>query len=289
MNIVIVDTSPSHFWKFPKNLLDKLTNQNDEITYTIITKTSDLKTPLSHCDYVIAFSFPKIFIKKNKNLKEILFLSSGIPSSFANSTEFKVSTLTGINSKSVASHALHLMMKYVRADISTVPLVPKSLDRQSIGIMGNGAVGTEIYNMLNPLAQVKVITRKDSSFENFYNYEQIDDFYQDLDFIFITTALNDETKKIFGQETFFSKLNSTCVIINIARGELIDEKLIIDHLNQNPDSFYLTDVTHPEPYPQDGLLNRHKQVHITKHVAGTYQGIWEDIEELIIKKVNSWK
>lgn len=289
MNIVIVDTSPSQFWRFPQKLLNKLTKDSDQVNYTIINNISDLKHSLSSCDYIIAFSFPKIFIKNNKNLKEILFLCSGIPSSFTKDTSYKVATLSGINAKSVAGHCLYLMLKYLRADIPTLELIPKCIGRQSIGIMGNGAISGELYNMLAPLTHVKVITRQKKSSKNFYNYEQRTQFYKDLDFVFITTALNDETKELFSQENFFSKLSPKCVIINIARGELIREDLMISHLDKHPDSFYLTDVTHPEPYPENGILNNHKQVLITKHIAGTYHGVWNDIEDLIIKKVATWK
>lgn len=289
MNIVIVDTSPSSFWRFPQKLLIKLESLSSDITYTIVKDVKDLKKSLSQCDYIIAFSFPKIFIKKNTNLKEIIFLSSGIPSSFTKSTDYKVSTLTGINSKSVAGHALHLMMKHLRADIIKAELRPQVLEKKNIGILGHGAIGTDLYKMLSLLTNTKVMTRKKNSSDNFYNYDKKEKFYNDLDYIFITTALNEETIKLFTQENFFSMLNPSCVIINIARGELIDENLLIDHLDKNPKSFYLTDVTHPEPYPQDGALCNHHQVFITKHIAGTYEGIWEDIELYITKKVNSWK
>ncbi len=289
MNIVIIDSSPISFWRFPQKLLNKLESISSDITYTVVRDVKDLKQSLSQCDYIIAFSFPKIFIKKNSNLKEIIFLSSGIPSSFTKSTDYKVSTLTGLNSKSVAGHAFHLMMKHLRADIAKVNLIPQVLDNKNIGILGYGAIGSEIHKMLSTLTNTKVMTRKKSTSDNFYNYDNKENFYKDLDYIFMTTSLNEETLKLFKKENFFSKLSPSCVIINIARGELIDEKLLIKHLKENPKSFYLTDVTHPEPYPLDGALSNHNQVYITKHIAGTFEGIWEDIEFFITKKVNTWK
>jgi phosphoglycerate dehydrogenase-like enzyme len=290
MNIVIINTSPNEFWRFPKSLLDQITLENKLINITIVTKNSELKSHLANCDYIIAFSFPKILIKKNSNLKEIIFLSSGIPSSFINDNKstYKVSTLTGINSNSVADHALYLMLKGLRGDLTSNKKTARPLNKQNIGIIGHGAIGKKIHHLTAPLGTTSVVTRQEQSAPSFYNYSQFSQFLQKQNIIFITTALNDETISLFTKERFFDHLNNDCIIINIARGELIDESSLTSFLNSNPKGLYLTDVTHPEPYPPEGVLRNHKQVYITEHVAGTYDGIWDDIGNFLLDKVKMW-
>ena len=142
--------------------------------------------------------------------------------------------------------------------------------------------------MLSPLVNVSVITRQRSEKNNFFTYENYHRFLKEQDILIITTALCEETLKLFTTESFFSNLKNGTIIINIARGELVNETELIDYLKVNSESLYLTDVTHPEPYPEEGLLNQQDQVYITNHVAGTYKEVWDDFSEIIINKAGAW-
>ena len=63
-----------------------------------------------------------------------------------------------------------------------------------------------------------------------------------------------------------NELPSDFLIINAARGPLIDEKVLIEKLKQNPHAYAVLDVFEEEPFSHqfEGLTN----IHLTSHIAG---------------------
>ena len=89
---------------------------------------------------------------------------------------------------------------------------------------------------------------------------------QAADYISIHTPLSAETKNMFGSAEF-RKMKPTAVVINTARGGIIDEKALCQALCERVIAGAGLDVTNPEPPSPDSPLLKLDQVLVTGHFA----------------------
>lgn len=89
---------------------------------------------------------------------------------------------------------------------------------------------------------------------------------KESDAISIHAPLTDETRHIFNADVF-KKMKRTAMLINIARGELIDQNDLIQALQNGDIGFAGLDVFTQEPLPADNPLTAMENVALTPHSA----------------------
>ena len=88
------------------------------------------------------------------------------------------------------------------------------------------------------------------------------------DFVSMHTPLNNQTKKLVG-ENFFNSMKETAYFINTCRGWTVDESALINALNSHKISGAGIDVFDVEPTATDNPLFKMDNVIVTPHSAGT--------------------
>ena len=106
-------------------------------------------------------------------------------------------------------------------------------------------------------------------------------------FIFITCALTSETRNLFNDRTF-KLMRSDSYLINVARGEIIDQPALIAALRQNEIAGAAIDVTYPEPLPDGHELWSAPHLLITPHTADTPELITHLFAERLRINVSAW-
>lgn len=257
----------------PNNFAEKIINSlPSNYEGKIIRETSVLMKEIQDADYFMGYPVPYTFIKKAKSLKSIFLLSSQVPESYQQWGGV-VKNITGLNASSVANHGAYFVLRHLRE--RNLALDPKKLN---LGIIGHGKIGEEMVAQLKPIfSNISVLSRRRISNLKSFNYDKREAFYQSQDIIIICVSYNRETRENFKEENFFKHLKSNIALINIARGELLSESDLLKYFQNNPDSRYYTDVTVPEPYPDNGELRKLSNIFITNHVAGFYDGLWDEI------------
>ncbi|WP_152658485.1 C-terminal binding protein [Oceanobacillus sp. CFH 90083] len=98
------------------------------------------------------------------------------------------------------------------------------------------------------------------------------------DYLSVHTPLNKHTKGLISTEQF-QNMKSNAVIINTARGPIIDEKALIEALEQKEIAGAALDVVEVEPIEQDNPLVKMDNVILNPHVS-----FYSDSSELDLKK-----
>lgn len=192
----------------------------------------------------------------------------------------KVSNCPGINQVSVAEHVLALILTFEK-NIHTQHIsvqngswkrsVGRELRGKTIGIIGLGAIGKELAALMS-MVGLQVIGFDIVKDETFFQqnpkiqFTNLDDLLQHSDYISIHIPLNESTKNFINLSKL-KKVKSDVVIINTARGELINKEDVINALNNNKLRGYLCDVLENEPIELDEKLLGISGVLITPHVG----------------------
>jgi phosphoglycerate dehydrogenase-like enzyme len=93
------------------------------------------------------------------------------------------------------------------------------------------------------------------------------------DFVVLCASLNRTTRRLIG-ETELDAMKPTAVLVNVARGGLIDEQALALALREGRIRGAMLDVTTEEPLPDDSELWTTPNLFITPHISGNAEESW---------------
>lgn len=227
------------------------------------------------------------------NLKWIHFHSSGIsqhkwlPAVIARGV--KVTTATGMNAEPVAQTGLlGILMLSRRAPRwiagqhkrEWMPLrgadVPPDLEGQTVVIVGVGAIGNRVAEFCKTL-RMKVIgvrrspKRADDHADDIQSPANFKALLPKADWVVLACPLTKETKHLLNAETF-ALMKPSAFVVNIARGEVIDEDALISVLEKKKIGGAFLDVFREEPLPAASPLWNLPNTICAPHMGGGAQG-----------------
>lgn len=97
-------------------------------------------------------------------------------------------------------------------------------------------------------------------------YASMDDLLQRADFVVLTCPLSAETRHLISKDQL-AKMKSSAILINIARGAVVDTAALTDALTNRRIWGAALDVTDPEPLPRDHPLLKLSNVVIAPHLG----------------------
>ncbi len=145
----------------------------------------------------------------------------------------------------------------------------RRLSEVTIGIIGVGRIGAGVLQHLQGFGSPKILlndTFPNHELDKIHNIEWVDkeDIYQQADIISIHTPLTSQTKNMIKKEQLLSMKNDA-IVINTARGGIINEKDLYDVMQSDHLSGAAIDVFNFEPY--DGKLREIDRCILTAHMG----------------------
>jgi len=146
----------------------------------------------------------------------------------------------------------------------------RDLKDATVGIIGLGKIGSAVAERLKPFG-CKLIFNNRSPLpdrEISLNARQVDldELLSSSDFICLHIPLTPNTKDLIGKEEF-KKMKPNAIIINAARGPVINTDALLQALQTNQILAAGLDVTDPEPLPPDHPLYQLPNCFITPHIG----------------------
>ena len=152
---------------------------------------------------------------------------------------------------------------------------PITIRGKTVCVVGAGGIGQEVANLCAAAGMRVVGTRREVSpgsalppaFSRLEPSEALHDLLRECDFVAICCPWTKETHHLIGTDAFAAMKPGT-VLVNIARGEIIDEEALILALSQGKLRGFATDVYDGEfERPPDARLWDDERVVITPHVS----------------------
>jgi D-3-phosphoglycerate dehydrogenase len=195
----------------------------------------------------------------------------------ATKRKIKVVNAPGSNASTVAEHTIALMLMLQRNlfqalnDVKSGNWAARSnfksdeVGEKTLGILGLGNIGLKVAKIAEALG-MRVIYWSQSPKAVSYEYVSKGELLATADLISIHVPLTAETSNMINAEAL-SKVKSSCIIVNTARGQIVDKAALVEALNSGKLAGYGADVpTSPAPTADDELIV-HPKVLITAHVS----------------------
>jgi len=140
----------------------------------------------------------------------------------------------------------------------------------TVGILGLGFLGNHIARLLNKLNYNVIAYKKNQKkVKNIkiYTGKNILSFIKSSDVIVSILPSTPQTNNIIDKQ-FLKNMKKNSCLINIGRGNAIEEKDLLNHLKKNKNFYAYLDVFKNEPLKSSSQFWRLPNVTITPHVAG---------------------
>ncbi|MBO0887539.1 hypothetical protein J2P12_00405 [Candidatus Bathyarchaeota archaeon] len=222
---------------------------------------------LSKIEALLVFSWPRELdpetLQRMKGLRFIQSILAGVNHiPFTNlSRDVLVASNAGAYSEEVAEYAWALLLSAAKRVVELHTslreekwTLRRTLDagtqvsiqrRGVLGILGFGGIGTAVAKIARGFGmRVYAYSRHPQRIKGvriFTEENGLTIILRESDAVVLALPLTNQTAKLIDQKRL-AEMKSNAVLVNIARGELVDEKALYDHLVANPNFKYATDV-----------------------------------------------
>ncbi|WFU61861.1 NAD(P)-dependent oxidoreductase [Bradyrhizobium brasilense] len=224
-------------------------------------------------------ALPTDVAKKCAGLKHVVFLGTGARS-YMNPEELaelgiSVHLIKGYGDTAVAESAIALMWSSARV-IAQMDREMRAgnwlredgmqLTGKTLGLVGFGGIAAEVARIALGSGMKVIAWNRSAKSHPGVEFVDLDTVLASSDVVSIHLLLNDETHGLITRDKI-AKMKKGVVLINTARGAIVDELAMIDALNSGHIRHAGLDVYNIEPLPKDHPLTRIPNVTLSAHSA----------------------
>jgi len=157
------------------------------------------------------------------------------------------------------------------------------LKGKTIGIIGFGSLGKAIAKKAKAFDMKVIATRRlqkkvehKKTVDELIPISNLSHLLKNSDFIVVACPLTPLTRGMIGKKEL-SQMKSSAIIINIARGEIINEAALINALQNKTLAGAALDVFEKEPLPKESPLFALDNVFLSPHISGNFPEYQQDV------------
>jgi glyoxylate reductase len=250
----------------------------------------DLHRMLGNVDGVLVWPPDRLdaeFLASAPQLRVISTVGTGVDHidlAVATSRGILVCHTPGLNVETVADHTLAVMLAVVRRlaeqgrlqrdgqflEVHRRPVFGRSLTGSTLGLIGLGAIGAAVARRARsfamPVLYASRSRKRDLEAELGLEWATLDDLLRQADIVSLHAALTPETYGLIGEREL-AMMQPRAVLVNTARGPLVDTDALVTALRSGHLLGAGLDVTDPEPLPIDHPLFSLPNVVLTPHTG----------------------
>ncbi|MFT4890729.1 MAG: phosphoglycerate dehydrogenase-like enzyme [Halobacteriales archaeon] len=215
------------------------------------------------------------------------------------SRDVVVTNASGVHGPNVSEHAIAMLLAFAhRLDESRrrqeqnlwQSFPTDELYGSTVTVVGMGAIGTAVLDRLDGFGVETIGVRhspeKGSPADEVIGYddEALMDAFVETDHLVLACPLTETTRALV-DEAAFHALPPDAVLVNVARGPVVDTDALVSALRANELRGATLDVTDPEPLPPEHPLWDFDNVRITPHNAGQTPAYYERLADVVAENV----
>lgn len=269
--------------KATEEQLVAIKNAIPQAVVTLAREDDQIRQAMPVADVIWGSRFLAEMLPEAKQLRLIQVSSAGVdrlltPELLAHPTA--LSNARGIHGATISEHVFMLMLALNRNLPAVLSAAQRKewirpdvllLEGKTMGIVGYGSIGQAIARRAKAFDMRVLATRRhpqpDQWADEVWNDSRLGDLLAQSDYVVLATPLTKETYHLIGAKEL-AAMKPTGILINIARGPVVDEPALIECLQTGRILGAGLDVFETEPLPEDNPLWQLPNVIATPHLAG---------------------
>ena len=204
----------------------------------------------------------------------------------------------GINAITIAEYVVMLMLSHAKGYRDVVRAQDRhewlrdspgkrELSGERVVLLGMGAIGSLIKTRLEAFDMTVVPVRR-SGADGALRPGEWRQKLGEFDWVVLAVPSTPETKHMIGALEL-AAMRPNGVLVNIARGDVVDQEALVSALREEKIEAALLDVTDPEPLPQDHPLWELGNAQVTMHLSGRAQTkMFQRSADRFIENLERW-
>ena len=252
-------------------------------------------SPLLSADKVLPIAFEMAL--RTRSIKVLQTFNAGLDHPFYKNIAEKGTAICNSSAQGIAiaefvfAHVLHQFQpiqlqaqQQVKRLWQHTPF--KELSQSTWLILGFGPIGQAIAQRAKAFGAKTIVIRRNTALKSQHvdvcqSASMLPDLLPQADIIVLACALNPDTKHL-ANRAFFSKTRSDALLINVARGGVVDDDALLEALDEGRLGHAVLDVFQTEPLPSKAAYWSHPKVTVTPHTSFAGSGTMERWNQLFL-------
>jgi len=299
--------NPEKYKKLLNLLISKIDNPK-KINFIQLSTTKDITKAINQLNILHCYQIKPFFFKSIKNLKWIQIGASGVEKSLFNdvlNSKVIITNASGINAIPVSEYVFSCIFYFSKCIFDFIKFKQNrdwlqwdivkqtmQIQYQTLGIIGYGSLGKAIAQKAKAFNMQVIATRRLQKKNEKKKYvdqllppSSLNILLKQSDYIVISCPLTPLTKNLIKLKEF-KVMKKNAIIINVARGEIINENDLIYAIKNKIIKGAALDVYSNEPLKKNNKLFQLNNVLLSPHVAGNYKGYQNDMINHFAENLN---
>jgi len=280
-----------------------------------ITNTDEFRARLKEAEILCAYWLPNDWRELAPNLRWLQCSGAGVdglhPTGILDADSgVIVTTAVGINTIPIGEYVFGSMLMFNRTWTEMVRLQDKhiwprsvnwyrlggsELADQTLGIVGLGSIGRRVAQLGRAFGMRILATRRsvqegdsDPDVDQLYSTAHLHEMLHECDYVVLCVPLTSETEGMIGEAELHA-MKQSAYLVNIARGHVIDEPMLIRALQEGWIAGAGLDVAQEEPLPASSPLYTMPNVIVTPHISGVSNRYGERLTALFADNLRRYR
>lgn len=261
------------------------------VTLVPVEEEAALPEALADADAFVGWTFPEAFFASARRLRWVHSFSAGIEANLFPAlveSDIVLTNGAGLHSVAIPEHVLGIMLALARNLHAALRLQAErrfdrfgvisfgggicELEGSRLAILGAGPIGASLARKASALGMsVRVLRRRPdrpvAGAETVVGPGDLHPLLGWADFVVLAVPLTGETQNLIDRAAL-AAMRSSAYLINIARGEVVDDAALLDALRRGAIAGAGLDVFREEPLPESSPYWTLANAIVTPHVSG---------------------
>lgn len=304
MIVVVSVISPAPAWVMPRRFVDQLRRDFPQHTFLDAWDRDALRRLLPSADAAFTPFVDRDIFGSLARLRWVQSPAVGVGSlMFPDllASDVVITSARGIRARSIAEHVLGVTIalarrlpvairaqrdhRWAQDELEGPDVDVRTLHGQRMGIVGLGSIGRALVEIAAPFGfRITGIRRRadqppPSGVEAVWPPDRLDDLLASSDVVVIAAPHTPDTKRLIGRREI-DVVKRGALLVNVARGKLIDDEAVIDALRDGRLGGAALDVFTKEPLDPSSAYWDLPNVIVTPHVSGALRDYWTPLVAL---------
>jgi D-2-hydroxyacid dehydrogenase (NADP+) len=304
MNILVAVISPAPAWIMPRHFVDQLRRDFPPHTFLDAWDRDTVRRLLPDADVAFTPFIDRDVFPSAARLRWVQSPAVGVGSLMFPellASDVVITTARGIRARSMAEHILGVTIalarrlpaairaqtahRWAQDELEGEAADVRTLHGQRMGIVGLGAIGRELVAIAAPFGfRITAIRRRAAEppppgVDAVWPPDRLHDLLEQSDVVVIAAPHTPETKRLIGRAQL-DRIKRGALLINVARGKMIDDDAVIAALHDGRLGGAALDVFSQEPLEPSSPYWDMPNVIVTPHVSGALRDYWTPLVAL---------
>jgi D-2-hydroxyacid dehydrogenase (NADP+) len=312
MNVVIGVISPAAAWVLPRAFVDQLRREFPRHTFLEAWDREALRHALRDADAAFAAFLDRDLVPSLTRLQWVQVPAAGVThllSPEVIASPIVLTSARGVRARAMAEHVLgvtlalarqlHVAIRHQAArewaldELETGGTIRTLLGKR-MGIVGLGAIGVEVARAATAFGMRVSAVRKRAdqpvpeNVDEVFPPDRLHDLLSKSDVVVLSAASTVETRHLIGTSAL-SAMRRGALLVNVARGRLIDDDALIEALGDGRVGGAALDVFTKEPLEPASPYWTLPNVIVTPHVSGAMEDYWTPLVALFSENLRRFE